>query len=434
MSAQGTATRAAAARAIAAVLSGSSLNQCLPAALGQVEPRDRGLLQQLCYGTLRLYHRLQPQLEQLLSKPLRDKDRDIQALLLLGLYQLTDTRIPDHAAVAATVGATQVLGKHWARGLCNAVLRRYLREAEQLGESLSAAARVAHPAWLYEALGKEWPEQAEAIFTANNAQPPMTLRVNRRQTGRDAYLQTLQEAGIAARPGLLGADAITLQTPLDIAALPGFASGQVSVQDEAAQLAADLLPLAAADRVLDACAAPGGKACHLLERHPGLSLTAMDVDASRLERVRENLARLQLQAQVLTGDAAAPPEILGQQAFQGIIADVPCSATGVIRRHPDVKLLRRAEDIADLADRQLQILQGLWPLLAPGGHLLYITCSVLATENQSVVRRFLAVQPEATAIELPSTPGEPCAVGRQLLPGMNSHDGLYFALLRRQPG
>lgn len=428
---RGTAIRAAAAQVLARVLAGSSLNRCLPEALSQVAVRDRGLLQQLCYGCLRLYPSLQPQLEQLLDKPLRDKDRDVQALLLLGLYQLSEMRIPDHAAVAATVGATRVLRKDWARGLCNAVLRRYQREQQQLAATLSPAAAAAHPQWLYDALQREWPAQAEAIISANNSPPPMTLRVNRRLSSREACLETLQAAGLAARPGTLCVDALTLDKAVDVSEVPGFEAGLLSVQDEAAQMAAHLLPVAPGDHLLDACAAPGGKACHLLERYPDVTVTAMDVDAGRLRRVEENLFRLGLRAELVTGDASNPPAVLQGRQFQGILADVPCSATGVIRRHPDIKLLRRPADMAGLAREQLKILQGLWPLLAEGGHLLYATCSILPAENHEVVLRFLEGQGNARLVELPETSGEACPAGRQWLPSADGSDGLYYALLRK---
>lgn len=424
-------TRAAAALAIAGVLEGGSLNQLLPTALETVAERDRALLQQLCYGTLRYYPRLQPQLQQLMSKPLKSRDRDIEALLLLGLYQLEETRVPDHAAVAATVAATRALHKVWAKGLCNAVLRSYLRQREQLASKLSPAAVAAHPEWLFDALQHDWPARADAIMAANNEQPPMVLRVNRRLGSREDYLAALAAADIAATAGQLAPEAIYLQRAVDVAALPGFAAGQVSVQDEAAQLAAHLLGARAGERVLDACAAPGGKACHLLELEPGIALTAMDVDAARLQRVRDNLQRLSLQAEVLQGNAAAPPAPLQAQRFDRILVDAPCSASGVIRRHPDVKLLRRADDIAALATQQLWILQGLWPLLQPGGTLLYVTCSVLEAENSAVVERFLAATDDAEpqAIDLP---GEARAHGMQLLPASGGPDGLFFSLLQRR--
>ena len=423
-------TRAAAAQAIAGVLQGGSLNTLLPAALETVSSRDRGLLQQLCYGTLRLYPRLYPQLQALLDKPLRSKDSDIEALLLLGLYQLEDTRIPDHAAVAASVGATRALKKDWARGLCNAVLRRFLRERTALAETLGPAARCAHPQWLYDALQTDWPEDAEALLQANNAQPPMVLRVNAQRASREQYLQRLADAGMPAQAGALAPEAIYLEAPADVALLPGFAEGLASVQDEAAQVAALLLAPGPGARVLDACAAPGGKACHLLERHPDIALTAMDVDEARLQRVRENLQRLQLHATVLCGDAARPPALLPAEQFHHILVDAPCSASGVIRRHPDVKLLRRPEDIPALAAQQGAILDGLWPLLAPGGTLLYVTCSVLEAENSGVIAAFLARREDAES--LPLNVGTPRAAGNQILPRPGGPDGLFFSLLRRR--
>ncbi|MFU8765249.1 MAG: 16S rRNA (cytosine(967)-C(5))-methyltransferase RsmB [Haliea sp.] len=424
-------TRAAAALAIAGVLEGGSLNQLLPAALETVGARDRGLLQQLCYGTLRYYPRLQPQLRQLLSKPLKTRDRDIEALLLLGLYQLEETRVPDHAAVAATVAATRALNKTWAKGLCNAVLRSYLRQRQDLLGKLSPAALAAHPDWLFDALQRDWPAQAAAIMAANNEQPPMVLRVNRQHGSRDDYLAALAAAGIAASAGQMAQEAIYLRQAVDVAALPGFAAGWASVQDEAAQLAAHILAPRAGERVLDACAAPGGKACHLLELEPSIALTAMDVDAARLQRVQDNLQRLSLQAEVLQGNATAPPTALQERRFDRILVDAPCSASGVIRRHPDVKLLRREDDIAALAAQQLWILQGLWPLLQPGGTLLYVTCSVLEAENSAVVARFLEATGDA-ALQPLKVPGEQRSQGVQLLPVSGGPDGLFFSLLQRR--
>ncbi|RLQ22087.1 16S rRNA (cytosine(967)-C(5))-methyltransferase RsmB [Seongchinamella sediminis] len=425
-------TRATAAGVLAGVLAGKSLNQLLPAALDQVSARDRGLLQQLCYGTLRQAPRLQSLLEQLLAKPLRDKDRDVLGLLLCGLYQLEDTRIPDHAAVSATVAATRALKKPWAKGLANAVLRRFLRERESLLATLDSAAAAAHPRWLYEAIHRQWPEQASTIIAANNSQPPMTLRVNSARGSREHYLQALDGAGIGARAGTISADAIYLDAALDVAELPGFGDGLVSVQDEAAQLAALLLAAEAGDRVLDACAAPGGKSCHILERQPGLGeLVAMDVDPERLVRVEDNLQRLQLQAAVLVGDAARPPAELAAASFDRILVDAPCSASGVIRRHPDVKLLRREEDIAAFAGQQLAILAGLWPLLKPGGRLLYATCSLLDGENTAVVQQFLAATADASLAPLPQSPGVRTAAGCQLLPDPTGADGLFYSLLTK---
>jgi 16S rRNA (cytosine967-C5)-methyltransferase len=425
-------TRAAAARVLGEVLAGKSLNQALPPALEKVAPRDRGLLQQLCYGSLRQAPRLSALLEQLLDKPLRDKDRDVQGLLMCGLYQLEDTRIPDHAAVSATVAATRALKKPWAKGLSNAILRRFIRERGSLVAGLDAAASAAHPQWLSDAIHQLWPEHANAIISANNHQPPMTLRVNSGHTSRDDYLKQLQDAGIAATAGALCPQAIYLESPRDVVDLPGFEAGDVSVQDEAAQMAAQLVNAQAGERVLDACAAPGGKSCHILELQPELEeLVAMDVDAQRLERVEQNLERLQLQATVIVGDASRPPAQLNKQGFDRILVDAPCSASGVIRRHPDVKLLRRARDIVALGEQQLDILQGLWPLLKPGGLLVYATCSILEGENSAVVRAFLRQADDARLLTIEQSWGEAAAAGRQLLPTGSGPDGLFYALLEK---
>lgn len=424
--------RAAAAGVIGDVLGGHSLHQSLPSRLDRVSERDRGLLQQLCYGTLRHGPRLQAMLGLLLEKPLRDKDRDLQGLLLCGLYQLDSTRVPDHAAVDATVGATRVLKKHWAKGMTNAVLRRYLREREQLSQTLDQAAAASHPHWLFQRITEQWPTTAAAIIEANNQQPPMTLRVNSRRISRTDYLAVLQHQGIAAAVGNVSPHAVQLTQPMDVWELPGFTEGEVSVQDEAAQMAALLLQADAGERVLDACAAPGGKTCHILELQPGLAeLVAMDIDEVRLQKVSENLQRLGLQATLLAGDAAQPPAQLGPASFDRILVDAPCSASGVIRRHPDVKLLRRESDIAQLAEQQHNILKGVWPLLKVGGTLLYATCSILDEENSQVVHRFLAEQGDATLSCTGISWGEAIACGRQLLPTTGGPDGLFYALLRK---
>lgn len=424
--------RAAAALVIGDVLGGKSLNQALPPRLQQVIERDRGLLQQLCYGSLRQAPRLQAVLAQLLNKPLRDKDRDVQGLILCGLYQLDSTRIPDHAAVASTVGAVAVLKKPWARAMTNAVLRRFLRERETLADGLSEAAAACHPQWLYQALMEQWPVAASGIIEANNHQPPMTLRINTGRITRQDYLDKLAGEGIEARAGELSPQAVYLSAPRDVLELPGFSDGEASVQDEAAQLAALLLQAQPGERILDACAAPGGKACHLLELQPQLAqLVAMDVDATRLQKVDQNLQRLGLKAQLLVGDASAAGQLLAAASFDRILVDAPCSASGVIRRHPDVKLLRRENDIAQLARLQLQILQGLWPLLKPGGVMLYATCSVLSQENEELIQGFLAQCPGASTLSLAEPWGEPTGCGRQLLPSATGADGLFYAMLQK---
>lgn len=424
--------RAGAALVIGEVLAGRSLNQALPERLAQVAERERSLLQQLCYGSLRHAPRLQALLGQLLNKPLKDKDRDLQGLLLCGLYQLESTRIPDHAAVSSTVAAVAALKKGWARGMTNAVLRRFLRERESLEKQLTAADAASHPDWLHRLLLQQWPAFASDIIASNNLQPPMTLRVNAGRLDRDAYLEKLAQHGIEASAGGISRDAIYLAEPCDVTALPGFLEGEVSVQDEAAQLAARLLRPAPGERVLDACAAPGGKTCHLLELQPQLAeLVALDTDEQRLQKVTQNLQRLRLTATVVQGDARYPPQSLAAASFDRILVDAPCSATGVIRRHPDVKLLRRAEDLGPMAEVQLHILCGLWPLLKPGGTLLYATCSLAVQENSAVIACFLEQQPDVGVVPLDVNWGEASGSGRQLLPSPRGPDGLYYALLQK---
>lgn len=423
--------RATAASVLAQVLAGSTLDGPLAQATPGVAERDRPLLAQLCYGSLRLAPRLLALMAQLVDKPLRERDRDIQALLMLGLYQLSDSRIPDHAAVAATVEATRELGKTWAKGLVNAVLRRYGREAGALVSGLSPAAAAAHPPWLYQALNDAWPDPLASLLEANNNHPPMVLRVNLRRVSRSDWMEQLAASGIAARAGRLTREAVYLTQAVGVDKLPGFDEGAASVQDEAAQLATHLLGAEPGHHVLDACAAPGGKTCHLLEAVPGLgSVTAMDIDPQRLRRVRENLDRLQLTAKLLTAAAADTSTVLAGRQFDRILVDAPCSATGVIRRHPDIKILRRAQDITGFAAQQLQILAGVWPQLRKGGRLLYVTCSVLPAENQAVVADFLAMQRNADEVPLPDI-GSACTHGRQLLPSQDGPDGLYFALLEK---
>ncbi|HBZ95379.1 MAG TPA: 16S rRNA (cytosine(967)-C(5))-methyltransferase [Pseudomonas sp.] len=425
--------RLAAARALTAVLSGkASLGSSLPPQLDKVEHHDRALAQDLAFGAARWQPRLQLLAEKLLEKPFKAADKDVEALLLIGLYQLLHSRIPEHAAIGETVGCAGALKKPWAKGLLNAVLRRAQREHEALYAELDRdpVLHTAHPRWLQKALKAHWPEHWQAICAANNAHPPLILRVNRRHGSRDAYLNELHEAGIAAEPCTFSRDGVRLLQPCDVTTLPGFRGGRVSVQDEAAQLAADLLELAPDQRVLDACAAPGGKTCHLLEVEPGLSeVVAVDLEAKRLARVRENLERLQLEATLIAADGRDTAAWWDGQPFQRILLDAPCSATGVIRRHPDIKLTRKPEDIPALAQLQGELLDALWPTLAPGGILLYATCSVLPTENSDTIAAFLARTPEAREVAIEMDFGLQTAHGRQLLPQLDGHDGFYYAKL-----
>ncbi|AZC21736.1 16S rRNA (cytosine(967)-C(5))-methyltransferase RsmB [Pseudomonas sessilinigenes] len=425
--------RLAAARALAAVLSGkASLNSSLPAQLDKVEERDRGLTQDLAFGTARWQPRLDLLAAQLLQKPFKAADADVQALLLVGLYQLFYSRIPAHAAIGETVGCADKLKKPWAKGLLNAVLRRAQREGEELlaGMERDPVVRTAHPRWLQKSLKAFWPEQWEAICAANNAHPPMILRVNRRHHSRDAYLALLAEAGVGASACQYSRDGIVLAEASDVRGLPGFAEGWVSVQDEAAQLAADLLDLAPGQRVLDACCAPGGKTCHILEAEPALAgLVAVDLEAKRLVRVRENLDRLGLDAQLIAADGRDTQAWWDGKPFQRILLDAPCSATGVIRRHPDIKLTRQPDDIAALAQLQGELLDTLWQTLEVGGILLYATCSTLPTENTEVIGAFLARTPGARELDLATEAGLRQPHGRQLLAQEGGHDGFYYAKL-----
>lgn len=425
--------RLAAARALAAVLSGkASLGGSLPPQLDKVEPRDRALAQDLAFGAARWQPRLAALADRLLQKPFKAADKDVEALLLVGLYQLFYTRIPAHAAIGETVGCSDKLKKPWAKGLLNAVLRNAQRQGEAIFAQLERdpAARTAHPRWLQKALKASWPEHWEAVCAANNAHPPLILRVNRRHGSRDAYLTELARAGISAGPCRFSRDGIRLAEACDVKTLPGFAEGRVSVQDEAAQLSADLLELASGQRVLDACCAPGGKTCHLLEAEPGLAeVVAVDLEESRLARVRENLARLQLQATLIAADGRDTGAWWDGKPFQRILLDAPCSATGVIRRHPDIKLTRQAEDIPALAQLQGELLDALWPTLEVGGVLLYATCSTLPQENSDNIAAFLARTPGARELDIPGPYGLKQPHGRQLLAQEDGHDGFYYAKL-----
>ena len=428
--------RLAAARALAAVLAGkASLASSLPTQLERVSDRDKGLVQELAFGTARWQPRLSALALALLSKPFRKADQDVEALLLVGLYQLLYTRIPAHAAIAETVGCATALKKPWAKGLLNAVLRRAQREAETLLPTLEKDPVVltAHPRWLQKSLKAFWPDDWLAICEANNSHPPFTLRVNQRVTSRDAYLAELLDCGIAGQATPFSKDGITLATACDVTALPGFADGAVSVQDEAAQLAADLLMLEPEQRVLDACCAPGGKTCHILESQAQLrEVVAIDLEPQRLDRVKANLERLKLKASIVAGDARAVDQWWDGQVFQRILLDAPCSATGVIRRHPDIKLTRQTDDIAALAQLQGELLDALWPTLAENGILLYATCSTLPTENTEVIAAFLQRTSDAQELPFQAAFGKAQPHGKQLLAQVGGHDGFYYARLIKQ--
>jgi 16S rRNA (cytosine967-C5)-methyltransferase len=422
--------RAAAAQVLAAVCdSGQSLERQLARIEPDVRERDRGLLRELCYGGLRWQPLLLALLQPLLQKPLKERDGDIRQLLVVGAYQLLFLRIPPHAAISSAVDAARALDKKWAAGLINAILRTVQRDEKTLFDKLPPAAAVAHPQWLWKAIREAWPVQAEQILAANNAHPPMCLRVRHAVSTPRGYIERLRAAGIEAEPCQWASEGVRLASPCDVALLPGFADGDVSVQDEAAQLAAHLLAVQPGQRVLDACCAPGGKTAHILELQPGADLSALDVSQERLQRVTANLQRLHLQARLIAGDARAPANWWDGKPFERILLDAPCSGTGVIRRHPDIKLLRTPADIAQLAELQQQLLVALWPLLAPGGRLLYATCSIMPDENTRTVERFLATRADARELPIEAAWGIEQAAGRQLLTAQ--HDGFYYALLEK---
>lgn len=421
--------RAEAARAVARVIAGRNLDEALAQA-APLPPADAALAKAIAFGVVRDHALLSALAAKMLQKPL-DRDPELASLLLCGLYQLRSMRVPPHAAVSETVGASEPMNKTWAKGLLNAVLRRYLRERDALEAAIpdDPAIKQSHPQWLIDRLKTDWPQNWQEIIAANQQPGPMTLRVNRRRTTRDDYLGELRAVGLEASPIEHVPEALRLAEPVGVDKLPGFGEGKVSVQDASAQLAAHLLDVRDGQRVLDACAAPGGKAAHILELADA-HLLAIDDDAERLKRVRGTFERLQLKASWKRADATRPSTWAQGLSFDRILIDAPCSGTGVIRRHPDIKLLRRPEDIAQMAAVQLRLLHMLWPLLSPGGVLVYAVCSVIAEEGADLVQRFLAKQSDASELATDATWGDACAIGRRIAPG-GDFDGFYYARLRR---
>lgn len=418
----GAQVRATAARIVARVIDGHvPADELLPAA--GIAARDQPLVAALVFGALRWHERLEWQSARLLARPLKTGQTALAALLRVGLLQLQELRIPAHAAVSATVDAAALLGARQAAPLVNAVLRRYQREHEALAREQERVptARFAHPAWLIEAVRADYPEAWQRVLEANNEPGPLWLRVNLATTTRAAYLEELKSRGLAGVAAPDVPTAVRLVEPVPVAELPGFALGRVSVQDVAAQRAAALLDLAPGQRILDACAAPGGKTGHILEAIEGRGdVWAVDRDADRLALVAENLERLKLPAHLAVGDATVPQEWWDGRPFERILLDAPCSAIGVIRRHPDIKVLRRPADVARAVTLQAQMLRALWALLAPGGRLVYATCTVLERENAAQVAAFCAAEPSAMLV------GQ-----RQLLPGEAQGDGFYYAWVHK---
>ena len=441
--------KAAKVRAVAAeivdavVYGGRSLDTTIAEMESRIDSRDRSLLRMLAFGSLRQHWRLKSHIDVLIEKPLRKRDRVIQSLLAVGLYQIENMRIPDHAVLSETVEAARVLRRPKLAGLVNACLRRFTRDGLASAKPSSDEACWNHPAWLINAIRNDWPDDWQAILTANNERAPMCLRVNASISNADQYLERLRDAGIHAElvPGIV--DAVTLSEPMPVEDLPGFADGAVSVQDGAAQIAGrwllhERLGETDAIRVLDACAAPGGKSGHLKEIGGSrIALVALDSDAARLGRVTENLERIGADATIIAADASNPEEWWDGEHFDAILLDAPCSASGVIRRHPDIKLLRRESDLARLAALQSASLTALWSLLAPGGTLLYVTCSVLALENDNVIGAFLETHADASENDvLPNNNIRDLmrkkACGYQVLPGTANLDGFYYAALQKK--
>jgi 16S rRNA (cytosine967-C5)-methyltransferase len=428
--------RALAATTLVAIIRrGRSLDKALDECLPRLhDPRERALVQELTYGVVRWYWRFEHQLDQLLTRGLRNRDTDIKMLLMIGLHQLQHLGMANHAAVDETVSACGQLDKPWATGLVNAVLRNAIDRREELcaAADRSPRSRWSHPDWFVERIAREWPRAYETILDANNQRPPLTLRVNTNRMTRDAYLEDLARRGIRAIATPISTAGVRLDEPLPVSEIPGFDAGIVSVQDEAAQLAAGLLECAEGIRVLDACAAPGGKTTHLLEiAPPGVSVVAVDRPQRRIAMIEDNLRRLALACDVRCADLARVDDWWDGSQFQRVLLDAPCSSTGVIRRHPDIKIHRQAKDLEGFQQTQEALLRSVWRVLAPGGKLVYVTCSVIEQENDDVVAAFLGGVDDSTIDPIDASWGAATRYGRQILPGRGRMDGFYYARIRK---
>jgi 16S rRNA (cytosine967-C5)-methyltransferase len=433
--------RSLAAHAVARILrEGVTLDAALQAALAAADRQLAPAVRSLSYGAVRGYYRHEAILGRLLSTPVRSLDFLVRALLSVALYEIEDQRTPEYAVVDAAVQTAKSGDARRAAGLINAVLRRYLRERRSIDAEIARnpATRHASPVWLADRLRADWPVRWTQLLAAGDAQAPMWLRVNRRLNSTEQYLETLRQAGIGARAETRVPQAVALDSPCDVADLPGFAQGMVSVQDLGAQCAAFPLALAPGQRVLDACAAPGGKTALIMERHADLTqVVAVDVDPQRLARMRENLSREHLEAEIVHGDAAFPERWWNGAPFDRILLDAPCSALGVIRRHPDIRLRKSPSDIDKLPQLQSRLLNAAWTMLARGGRLVYATCTLTRSENHDVIAAFLRATPGANAVPAEHWQGWPDfgeadAVGRQILPGEAGADGFYYAALTKQ--
>jgi 16S rRNA (cytosine967-C5)-methyltransferase len=440
MKASAASARSLSAYAVARVLrEGVTLDAALKDALAAADPKLFASVRSLSFGAVRGYFRHEAILAKLLSQPVRSLDFLVRALLSVALYELEDERTPEYAIVDAAVQTAKATDAARASGLINAVLRRYLRERKGLDVEIASkpATRHAAPIWLADRFRADWPVRWTQLLAASDSHAPMWLRVNRRQATTASYLEELAGAGIGARAEDRVPFAVVLDQPRDVNELPGFAQGKVSVQDLGAQCVAFPLGLAPGQRLLDACAAPGGKTALMAEREPDLSaLVAVDVDPNRLARVRENLSRGGLSAEVLQGDSAQPKKWWDGEPFDRILLDAPCSGLGVIRRHPDIRLRKSPSDIDKLPALQARLLQATWQLLKPGGRLVYVTCTVTRSENHDVIAEFLAQTPGAAVVPPEAWEGWPNLgeadeFGRQILPGEAGADGFYYAALTK---
>ncbi|ARF47979.1 16S rRNA (cytosine(967)-C(5))-methyltransferase RsmB [Pantoea stewartii] len=405
---------------------GESLNTVLPAAQKKVADKDAALVQEICFGVLRTLPHLEALIGKLMERPLTGKQRTLHFLIMVGLYQLLYTRVPAHAALAETVAGAEVLKRANLKGLINGVLRQFQRRQEELLASIQEGPqRHLHPGWLLNRLQLAWPDRWQQIVDANNQRPPMWLRVNRQHHTRDSWLALLTASEREAMAAEDVPEALRLATPAPVHQLPGFDQGWVTVQDLSAQRCALLLEPKNGEHILDLCAAPGGKTTHILEIAPDAQVLAVDVDAQRLKRVTENLTRLGMTAEVKQGDGRTPQQWCDQRQFDRILLDAPCSATGVIRRHPDIKWLRRDRDISELAALQRDILEATWPLLKAGGTMIYATCSVLPEENHEQISGFLQRHADAQAVSLSGAP----ETGWQVFPDAEGGDGFFYAKL-----
>lgn len=422
--------RSIAAQAIEQVVEqGQSLSNVLPPLQQKVSDKDKALLQELCFGVLRVLPQLEWLINKLMSRPMAGKQRTIHYLIMIGFYQLLHTRIPPHAALAETVEGAVAIKRPQLKGLINGVLRQFQRQQEiLLAEFEQTEQRFLHPNWLLKRIQKAYPQQWQQITQANNQRPPMWLRVNRNHHSRDAWLDLLAESGMEGFTHQDYPDAVRLACAAPVSALPGFDEGWVTVQDASAQGCMTFLKPQNGERILDLCAAPGGKTTHILEVAPQASVLAVDIDEQRLSRVYDNLKRLGMKAEVKQGDGRYPAQWCGDEQFDRILLDAPCSATGVIRRHPDIKWLRRDRDIDELAQLQSGILDAIWPHLKTGGTLVYATCSILPAENSEQIAAFLK-RTHDERLDITGTPEHP---GQQNLPGAEEGDGFFYAKLCKQ--